>query len=82
MNRKLRAAAVGIEPSSLLQTRKLFIPHSGKTDRNGRNGEATYKKGTRRHDLQKQIGSSWPLLAFLAGFTPQATTGAAQFKHW
>jgi hypothetical protein len=38
--------ARGIEPSSLLQTRKLFIPHPGKSDKTDRNAEVRYTAGT------------------------------------
>jgi hypothetical protein len=38
---------VGIEPSSPLQTRKLFIPGSNKNYKNDRNGEVKYTAGTR-----------------------------------
>jgi len=39
--------AVGIEPSGLLQTRNLFILRSDESDKNARNGELRYKKGTK-----------------------------------
>jgi hypothetical protein len=39
--------AVGIEPSVLLQTRNLFIPRSDESDKNARNDEVRYKKGTK-----------------------------------
>lgn len=37
---------MGIEPSSLLQRRKLFIPRSDKNYRNDGNAEARYTAGT------------------------------------
>jgi hypothetical protein len=40
-------ARVGIEPSSLLQTRKLLIPRSDKTYKNDGNAEVGYTAGTR-----------------------------------
>ena len=39
--------AVGIEPSGPLQTRKLFIPRSHKSDKTDRNAETKYATGTR-----------------------------------
>ena len=40
--------AMGIELSSVLQTRKLLIPHSGKIYQYHKNAEVGYKGGTRR----------------------------------
>jgi len=40
-------ARVGIEPSSPLQTRKLFIPRSDKNYKNDGNAEVGYTAGTR-----------------------------------
>jgi len=39
--------AGGIEPSVLLNLRKLFIPHSDKSHRNAKNAEPRYTAGTR-----------------------------------
>ena len=39
--------AVGIEPSSPLQTRKLFILRFDKTNKNDKNAEVRYTAGTR-----------------------------------
>jgi hypothetical protein len=44
----LLVGAVGIEPSGPLKARKLFIPRSDKSDKNGRNAEVRYTAGTRR----------------------------------
>jgi hypothetical protein len=38
---------VGFEPSRLLETRKLFIPHPYKYDKNDRNAKLRYTAGTR-----------------------------------
>jgi hypothetical protein len=43
----LMEARVGIEPSSLLERRKLFIPSPDTNEKNGRNTEARYTEGTR-----------------------------------
>jgi hypothetical protein len=40
--------ALGVELLSPLQTRKLFIPRSDKTDKNGRNTQPRYTAGTPR----------------------------------
>ena len=44
---KILVGAVGIEPSSPLQTRKLFILRSDKKYKNARNAEVRYTPGTR-----------------------------------
>jgi hypothetical protein len=44
--REILEARVGIEPSSPLQTRKLFIPRSDKNYKNGGNVEVRYTAGT------------------------------------
>ena len=44
--------AVGIEPSSPVQTRKLFIPRSDKNYKNDRNAEVRYTADTRSPKLR------------------------------
>jgi len=44
--REILEARVGIEPSSLLQTRKLLVPRSDKNYKNDRNTEVRYTAGT------------------------------------
>jgi hypothetical protein len=47
-NKSGLVGAVGIEPSSPLQTRKLFIPRSDKNYKIARNAELRYTAGTRK----------------------------------
>jgi len=56
----LLEARVGIEPSSLLQTRKLLIPRSDKNYKNDRNTEVRYMAGTRVYHSLAQINLSLP----------------------
>jgi hypothetical protein len=50
-NKEDLVGAVGIEPSVLLQTRNLFVPRSDESDKNARNDELRYKKGTKGNRL-------------------------------
>ncbi len=47
-------ARVGIEPSSPVQIRKLFIPRSDKNYKNDRNAEVRYTAGTRDTSLARR----------------------------
>jgi hypothetical protein len=66
--------AVGIEPSGPLQTRKLFILRSDKSDKNGRNAEPRYTAGTLGISCERIVFTRFPshgLKAYLASWAFQ-----------
>jgi hypothetical protein len=62
--------AVGIEPSSSLKTRKLFIPRSDKNYKTATNAEVRYTAGTRT--LAVSVSSCWWLVYSSAGSSASA----------
>jgi len=48
--REILEARVGIEPSSLMETRKLFILRADRTAKIAKNAEVRYTAGTRTND--------------------------------
>jgi hypothetical protein len=75
--------AVGIEPSSPVQTRKLFIPRSDKNYKNDRNAEVRYTAGTQCR-LQASDVSSIPVARsqyYLHQPAATASRGLEQRQH-
>jgi hypothetical protein len=61
---------VGFEPTRSLETRKLLIPCTERTDKNGRNAEARYTAGTRSLAALLMLG----LLTFILASVTSAQT--------